>query len=137
MKRYNVIAVYSPDRTKLLMCLRAKNPYKGLLNFVGGKIEEGETDLDAAYRELEEETGITRGMITLTHVVDFTYYHSGIVLMAYAGRLRCEPQLREEENALLWVKRTEDFNDASRFAGDCNIEHILRQAEYYADEALG
>ena len=136
MKRYNVVAVYSPDKTKLLMCRRAKNPYKGMLNFVGGKIEDGETDEAAAYRELREETGITADMIRLTHVMDFIYYHTGIVLMLYAGRLRGDVQLTEEENQLLWVDRTENFCDVNRFAGDCNIEHMLRQIEFYREDIL-
>lgn len=136
MKRYNVIAVYSPDEQKLLMCRRAKNPYKGMLNFVGGKIEEGETDDAAAYRELREETGITDDAIRLTHVMDFMYYQSDIVLMLYAGRLKHDVTLTEEENSLLWVDRTEDFCDVNRFAGDCNIEHMLRQIEFYRTETL-
>ena len=36
-----------------------KEPYKGMYNFVGGKVEEGETNDEAAYRELFEETGIS------------------------------------------------------------------------------
>ena len=136
MKRYNVIAVYSPDEQKLLMCRRAKNPYKGMLNFVGGKIEEGETDDAAAYRDLREETGITDDAIRLTHVMDFIYYQSDIVLMVYAGRLKRDVTLTEEENSLLWVDRTEDFCDVNRFAGDCNIEHMLRQIEFYRAETL-
>lgn len=39
MQGYNVLMVYNKDMDKLLMCERLKNPYKGLRNFVGGKIE--------------------------------------------------------------------------------------------------
>ncbi len=70
MKRYNVIAVYDPAEKNLLMCRRAKEPYKGMLNFAGGKIEPSET------------------------------------------------------------------SDAARFAGECNIDHILRQVDSYNREAL-
>lgn len=34
-------------------------PYQGLLEFPGGKIEEGETPVEAAVREVEEEVGIS------------------------------------------------------------------------------
>ena len=44
MKRMNVIAVYNPKKTKLLMCKRTKNPYKDLYNFVGGKIDVEDDD---------------------------------------------------------------------------------------------
>lgn len=136
MKRYNVIAVYSPDETQLLMCQRAKEPYKGMLNFVGGKVESGETDEEAAYRELYEETGITRRDIVLTHVMDFVYYQSNLILMLYAGKLHQPVPLTEERNRLLWIDRTENFCDVTRFAGDCNIDHMLRQIEFYREETL-
>ena len=58
MQGYNIIVVFNESADKILMCKRIKNPYKGLSNFVGGKIEKGENGFDAAYRELEEETTI-------------------------------------------------------------------------------
>ena len=58
MKGYNIIAVFNETADQWLMCKRKKNPYKGLSNLVGGKIEPGEEGLAAAYRELWEETGI-------------------------------------------------------------------------------
>ena len=39
---YNVIVVFNETEDKILMCKRRNNPYKGLSNFVGGKIEENE-----------------------------------------------------------------------------------------------
>ncbi|MFR9234963.1 MAG: NUDIX hydrolase [Eisenbergiella massiliensis] len=46
----NIIAVFDKEKEKVLVCRRRKNPYKGLLNFVGGKIEREEDGLTAAYR---------------------------------------------------------------------------------------
>lgn len=51
MKTYNCIVVFNHDKTKALFCRRIKNPFKGKLNFVGGKVEAGESEEDAAYRE--------------------------------------------------------------------------------------
>ena len=42
MKGYNLIAVFNEAEDQLLMCKRKKNPYQGLANLVGGKIEKGE-----------------------------------------------------------------------------------------------
>lgn len=60
MQGYNVIMVYNNKLDKLLMCKRLKDPYKGLSNLVGGKIEVGEAGIEAAYRELLEETSISK-----------------------------------------------------------------------------
>ena len=71
MKKLNVIIVYDKDESKILMCKREKEPYKGMFNLVGGKVEENENELHAAYRELEEETGITVKDINLVNVMNF------------------------------------------------------------------
>ena len=136
MRRYNLIVVYDQSEQKLLMCRRTKKPYKDMLNFVGGKIEPDETDEEAAYRELFEETGISSDDIILTHIMNFIYHLSGNELDIYAGKLKTSVSLREEENKLFWIDRSENFCDMTRFAGECNIEHILQQVDYYKDQVL-
>ena len=131
MKCMNIIAVLDPAGEKMLMCLRRKNPYKGLLNLVGGKIEPGEESEQAAYRELQEETGITREQISLLHFCDFTYYTFDIRLEVWFGRLDEMCEVYGEENELKWIDMKENFFDMTRFAGEGNIGHIaedLRQA---------
>ena len=130
LKRYNVIYLLNPAGDQLLMCRRRKEPYRGLLNLVGGKIKPGEDHLAAAYRELAEETGITERDVTLGHLMDFTYYAPDCLLEVYAGQLRCELPVHGDENELLWVPVDEDFFDAGRFAGDGNIGHIQIIAQY-------
>ena len=49
MQGYNAIVVFDENADKMLMCKRRRNPYKGLSNFVGGKIEVNEDGLTAAY----------------------------------------------------------------------------------------
>ncbi len=53
MLGYNCIMIFSLDGKKLLLCKRTKDPYMGLYNLVGGKIEKEENGSAAAYRELE------------------------------------------------------------------------------------
>lgn len=40
MKGYNVIVVFNETEDAVLMCRRRRDPFQGLLNFVGGKIEK-------------------------------------------------------------------------------------------------
>ena len=49
-------------------------PYKGRYNFAGGKVEPGEESESAAYRELQEETGISRQQIRLFRLMDIRYF---------------------------------------------------------------
>lgn len=134
MRRMNVIIVYSPDRKQLLLCQRKKPPYQGLLNFVGGKLEPGENGLDGAYRELSEETGITKEDISLKHLMDFTYYMEDSMMEVYYGRLRRPVAVRDEVNHLLWLNADEDFSDTARFAGCGNMKHMVCLIDMYEEE---
>jgi len=137
MQGYNLVMVYNPAMDKLLMCRRLKEPYLGMSNFVGGKIEKGEAGLAGAYRELFEETGIGREHIELRHVMDFTYYYQQCYVEVYAGRLKREVEAAGDENALYWSELTEDFFDVSRYAGEGNIGHMIAQVDLYKTAILG
>ena len=134
MQGYNVIAVFSPDRRETLMCKRVKDPYKGLYNMVGGKIEKGENGLDAAYRELYEETGITRANIKLVHLMDFSYPLDDCYVEVYAGGLKQNVTVRDEKNPLLWMTLDKNFFDMSLFAGEGNIGHIMEHIKIHSSE---
>ena len=136
MKKYNVIAVFNEDADRVLMCKRRKDPYKGLSNFVGGKIEENESGIDAAYRELAEETGICSDDITLAHLMDFTYYSANMLLEVYVGKINKEVTVTGEENELYWSKLDHNFFDSSEFAGDGNIGHIINCIEKFKKDLL-
>lgn len=130
MQGYNLIVVFDERRERVLLCRRRKEPYKGLLNFVGGKIEPGEEGLAAAYRELREETGLTETDISLFHFMDLTYYRGAPCrLEVYAGRLKGPAQARGEENQLIWQDAKEDMFDRTRFAGMGNMGHIMALLE--------
>ncbi len=128
MQGYNCILVLNQAEDKLLFCRRTKDPYKGLYNLVGGKIEKGEAGFAAAYRELEEETGIHREQIQLNHMMDFTYYNHNCYVEVYVGILNCHMALREEAHPLVWIDRNDNFFDMSRYAGEGNIGHMVEQA---------
>lgn len=134
MRKVNIILVFNKEEDKILMCKRKKDPFKGKLNFVGGKVEPNEDELHAAYRELEEETGITKDDITLTNLMNFEYKISGTELEAYAGKLNKDVRLKEELNSLYWISKDEDFNNLDKFAGEGNILNMLKQVEIFKDK---
>jgi len=135
-RTYNCIVVFNKAKDAALFCKRQKNPYEGRYNFVGGKVEPGETSEDAAYRELQEETGITRRHIRLYRLMDIRYYFRNFDLELYVGRLDEDIPLQEETNPLLWLPLSEDFTDRDRFAGEQNIAHIMNIALMYPIPAV-
>ena len=136
MRGYNVIVVYNENADKILMCKRKKDPYKGLANFVGGKIEKNENGLDAAYRELEEETTITKDDIMLLHIMDFTYYIENYYLEVYVGKLNKIVNVNGTENKLFWSTLYNNFFDETQYAGEGNIGHIVQHIETLKGELL-
>jgi 8-oxo-dGTP diphosphatase len=131
MAAYNVIIIYAHDGERVLMCRRTRDPYCGLCNFVGGRVEPGETGADAALRELREETGIAD--VALLHVMDFQYTLENIELQVYAGWLTAPAELTEEVNPLMWISLRENFFDTSKFAGRGNIGHMLSLVQGYRE----
>ena len=137
MRKLNLVVVFNKSLNKVLFCIRAKEPYKGLYNFVGGKVEEGETNDDAAYRELFEETGISRCHIELEHFMDLNYFKYENNIQVYYGILEHEVNLVEEKNKLEWVIINEELLDNNKFAGNYNIPHIIRQIKIYLKNGTG
>jgi 8-oxo-dGTP diphosphatase len=133
LQGYNVLMVYNKDMDKLLMCERLKNPYKGLSNLVGGKIENGETGIDAAYRELLEETNISNKDIILHHLMDFKYYLQNCYVEVYVGRLKRDISVTGDENILYWSDLDYNFFDMSLYAGEGNIGHMIEQVNNVKD----
>ncbi len=124
MRGLNVVWVFNPAANKVLMCKRHKDPYKGLYNLVGGKIEPGEDGPAAAYRELKEETSIDD--IALVHMMDFTYFlQNPCRIEVYVGKLAHDVEVHGDEKELVWIDLDEDLFDMSRFAGEGNIGHMF------------
>lgn len=127
MKKMNVIVVFDKQMKNTLMCKRAKEPYMGMYNLVGGKIEKENDGLNEAYRELEEETNINKNDIDLVHFMNFTYVKWDKELEVYYGILKNEVNLIEEVNKLEWVNINDNFFDMTKYAGEGNIGHIIEE----------
>lgn len=125
MERYTLTLVFNKTCDKVLMCYHEK---QGLYNFVGGHIEDGEDNKAASYRELFEETGISKDDITLIPVREETVYansrlytHDWFMYITY-GVLENDVCLVQEKNHLVWI----DVNDpcislCSMGNGNCRV----------------
>lgn len=77
--------------------------------FVHGGIEAIEQPLDAAYRILEEKTGITSDDIDL-HIIRFesvSTYESAHSMHVMCGRLKHAVSLQSNDDELFWYKLSE------------------------------
>lgn len=91
-----------PDGSFLLASRPAGKPYAGYWEFPGGKIEPGESPIQALSRELDEELGIAPNRATpwLTRI--FSYPHATVRLRFYrVTQWQGEPVPREQQQ-FIW-----------------------------------
>lgn len=132
--RYNLVIVLNKEETHVLMCYRVKEPYTGLYNLLGGKIEEDETDIESAYRELYEESGITKDDLSLSAYMDFVWHPIDMEMKVYKGILNKEVELVDEVHKLHWIPVTENFFDTTKFAGEGNIGHMMMLMQIWEEK---
>ena len=127
MNQYNVVVIFNKDMNKTLMCKRTKEPYMGMYNLVGGKIEKEDDGLNEAYRELVEETNIQKADVELIYFMNLSYIKWNKELEVYYGVLNKDVTLIEEVNKLEWVPIDDNFFDMNKYAGEGNIGHIIEE----------
>ena len=106
-----VVAALIWDKDKFMICQRPAHKSRGLLwEFVGGKVEPGETKEQALIRECQEELAITLSVgdvfMDLVHeypdlIVHLTLFNAAI--------LEGVPQ-KLEHNDIKWIAPIEIFN---------------------------
>ena len=120
----------------VLLVRRGTPPMRGSWSLPGGRIEPGERAVDAALRELAEETGVVAQLTGLIDVVDGIFPDSGrhYVLIDYAARwLSGEPvagddalearfvPLGEVEAVITWSETRRIIAEAVRHRQDADL----------------
>ncbi len=100
-------------------------------------IYKGESNDEAAYRELFEETGISKTDIELDHFMDLNYFKYENNLQVYYGILKHDVNLVEEKNKLEWVELNEELLNNNKFGGNYNIPHIITQIKVFLQNGSG
>jgi 8-oxo-dGTP diphosphatase len=96
---------------RFMICQRPENKARGLLwEFVGGKVENGESKTQALIRECQEELAITIEPIDVFAVVTHEYPDITIRLTVFNATITCgKPQLLEH-NDIKWITKEEIKN---------------------------
>lgn len=72
------------DKGELLLVQRSIEPRRGMWTLPGGFVESGESTVEAALRELHEETGLTGSGAKLMGVATLSHKrHGGVIVIAY------------------------------------------------------
>ncbi len=88
----------------LLMKGSAKKDWEGFYDPVGGHIEKGESVIEAAKREIEEETGLEVDNIKLRGVVHVTgFYGKDVMMFVTSSTTEKEDITNSDEGNLEWI----------------------------------
>lgn len=131
MRQYVVVMLFSNDKNKILMVKRNKPPYQKCWNGVGGKIEQGETKIEAAIRETKEETNIDliSPKLHVTYIYpEGDWDNSGIelsVLYDFVNEVQVDSNY---EGIYEWkdIDFAMDFNN-KEIAGFANVSQMIKE----------
>ena len=103
-----VVAALIWEGERFLICQRPAHKARGLLwEFVGGKVEPGETPEQALARECREELGVTLSVGEVFMEVTHTYPDLTVHLTLFQAAIQAgEPQKLEHQD-LRWITREE------------------------------
>ena len=123
-----VVLVDTGTNYKVLSIKRGKEPFKGMWANPGGNIDEDEIPLDAAIRELHEETGLLIHPRDLTYVGAFDKPYrdprsKNFVSHAFVVVLNETPEVKAGDDATECT-----WNDVS-YDGDVTVDMAFDHAE--------
>ena len=106
-----VVAALIWDNDKFLICQRPKNKARALLwEFVGGKVEKGESKEEALIRECQEELAIDIAVEGVFTEVTHDYPDITIHLNLFNSRIVGGQLTLLEHNAMAWITPSEIEN---------------------------
>ena len=103
-----VVAALIWDGDRFLICQRPAHKARGLLwEFVGGKVEPGETKEEALRRECREELDIDLAVGEVFMAVDHVYPDITVHLTLFEATIAAGTPKRIEHNDLKWITPAE------------------------------
>lgn len=119
-----VVAALIWDEDKFMACQRPAHKARGLLwEFVGGKVEEGETKEDALIRECKEELGITITVGDIFMEVTHEYPDLTVHLTLFHAKIAEGVPQKLEHNDIRWLT----VGEIDKFAFCPADEEILKK----------
>ena len=126
--------MFNLARTEVALIRKTKPEWqKGFLNGIGGKIEEGECEIDAMCREFEEETGLKTYYYDWKHLIDLKSKKDWTVSFYYCHQLT---------NDFAGIKTTTEEDVVIIKVSDLETENVIPNLRWLIrmcldDEILG
>ena len=123
-----VVAALIWDENRFLACQRPAHKARGLLwEFVGGKVEPGETKEQALIRECQEELAVTVAVRDVFMEVDHVYPDLTVHLTLFNASIAEGIPQKIEHNDLRWIT-VEEIDQYEFCPADEEILRRLKEA---------
>lgn len=107
MKKIEVVAGIVCREDKILATQRGYGEFKDGWEFPGGKLEAGETGVEALKRELREELDMEVVVGDLLETVEYDYPHFHLTMHCYLCQLAKEEFVLKEHEAARWLGKNQ------------------------------
>lgn len=126
-----VVAALIWDKEKFMICQRPANKARALLwEFVGGKVEQGETKEQALIRECQEELAVTLSVDDVFMDVVHEYPDIIVHLTLFNATIAEGVPQKLEHNDIKWIKISEIDNYDFCPADTEILERLIKENTY-------
>ena len=126
-----VVAALIWKNNKFMICQRPVHKARGLLwEFVGGKVEPGETKEQALIRECQEELAVTLSVGDVFMDVTYEYPDLRVHLTLFNATIADGEPQKLEHNDIKWIMPSEIPNYDFCPADEEILERLLKQSQW-------
>lgn len=105
MKTIRVVAAIIIDNDKVFATQRGYGEFKDGWEFLGGKIDEGETAEEALVREIKEELDTEIEVINLLDTVEYDYPNFHLSMDCFICKVKSGELALKEHEAAKWLTK--------------------------------
>jgi len=128
--RCNICLIFNEKFTKVILIKRIKDPFKGKLNGIGGKLNYRESSLKGMLREIKEELGVA---MKKEHLKKFCVVDDGLYIMdVYLCKINEEflkLPLDTKEGLIDWYEIKDVCSNDECLAGNGFLMYIFHNIE--------
>ena len=126
-KIFNIVAAFIYEQNRFLICQRPKTKARALLwEFAGGKVEQGESHIQALKRECMEELAIEVEPSGLFYQNSHEYEDIIVNLFIYHTKIIKGPVQKLEHEDIRWIS-SEEIDNYAFCPADKEVLEIINQ----------